>query len=88
MKPSVGRIVHYVSHGTPVREDGSQEYTSQCRAAIVTEVKYPGMDPGAGWVVGLAVLNPEGMFFNRNVPYALEGADPHAGSWHWPERVD
>ncbi|MEO6084704.1 MAG: hypothetical protein ABIQ18_16505 [Umezawaea sp.] len=36
--PSVGRIVHYVSHGTPVRPDGSQAYTSECRAAIVTAV--------------------------------------------------
>lgn len=38
MKPSVGRVVHYVSHGTPPRADGSQMYTSQCRAATVTEV--------------------------------------------------
>jgi len=37
-KPSVGRIVHYVSHGTPVLEDGTQAYTAQCRAAIVVEV--------------------------------------------------
>lgn len=37
-KPSVGRIVHYVSHGTPVREDGTQAFPSVCRAAIVTEV--------------------------------------------------
>jgi hypothetical protein len=36
--PSVGRIVHYVSHGTPVRPDGSQAYTQQCRAALITEV--------------------------------------------------
>lgn len=32
-KPSIGRTVHYVSFGTP-----GGEYTSQCRAAIVTEV--------------------------------------------------
>jgi len=36
--PSVGRVVHYVSHGTPVREDGSQAYQSVCRAAVITEV--------------------------------------------------
>lgn len=29
--PSVGRIVHYVSYGTP-----GGEYTSECRAAIIT----------------------------------------------------
>lgn len=32
-RPSIGRIVHYVSYGTP-----GGEYTSQCRAAIITEV--------------------------------------------------
>lgn len=37
-RPSVGRIVHYVSHGTPVRNDGTQAYTSECRAAIVTGI--------------------------------------------------
>lgn len=36
--PAVGQIVHYVSYGTPVRADGSQAYTSRCRAAIITEV--------------------------------------------------
>lgn len=30
--PTVGRVVHYVSYGTP-----GGEYTSQCRAAMVTE---------------------------------------------------
>jgi hypothetical protein len=35
---TVGEIVHYVSHGTPVRPDGSQAYTPACRAAILTEV--------------------------------------------------
>lgn len=67
-KPSVGRIVHYVSHGTPVRADGTQAYVGQCRAAIVTGVP---TDPPAGGEldVALAVLNPEGMFFNPGVPY-------------------
>lgn len=37
-KPSVGRVVHYVSHGTPVQPDGSQAYASECRAATVTAV--------------------------------------------------
>lgn len=33
MKPSIGRVVHYVSYGTP-----GGEYGKECRAAIVTEV--------------------------------------------------
>lgn len=83
MIPSVGRVVHYVSHGTPVREDGTQEFTSECRAAIVTEVdKDPFSD---GYVVGLCVLNPTGQFFNRGLSQDEDGKA--GGTWHWPERV-
>lgn len=64
-KPSVGRIVHYVSYGTP-----GGEYTSECRAAVVTEV---GDDPA---VVSLAVLKPTGMFFNQTVPYHDGSGNP------------
>jgi hypothetical protein len=87
-KPSVGRIVHYVSYGTP-----GGEFLSECRAAIVTDVP-----PDAGdHPVGLCVLNPTGQFFNLGVPY--HGGDPEhvdatpghptyrGGTWHWPERV-
>ena len=66
MKPSIGQMVHYVSHGTPPRGDGTQAYTSECRAAIVTELTSDPTDPGQ---VGLCVLNPTGQFFNRGVPY-------------------
>jgi hypothetical protein len=88
MKPSVGRIVHYVSFGTP-----GGEYESECRAAVITEVQD---DPQSS--VGLCVLNPAGQFFNRAVPYH-EGDAGHdhsgagiparsypGGTWHWPER--
>jgi hypothetical protein len=84
-QPSVGRIVHYVSYGTP-----GGEYTSQCRAAIITDLAQPDE---ASDVVGLAVLNPTGMFFNRAAYDAWDGndtgpgAEPQGGSWHWPERV-
>ncbi|MEU1496979.1 hypothetical protein [Streptomyces sp. NPDC005732] len=86
-QPSVGRIVHYVSHGSPVLPDGSQTYPSQCRAAIVTATDLnPDDTPEPGQVfVGLAVLNPEGMFFNSCV--LQDEQDHHGGSWHWPERV-
>ena len=75
-KPSVGRIVHYSSYGTP-----GGEYTSQCRAAIVAEV---GMVEGDDTMVNLVVLNPSGLFFN----VARQDEDDKAGgTWHWPERV-
>ena len=76
--PSVGRIVHYVSYGSPVQADGSQTYTSECRAAIITEVNTSD-------TVGLCVLNPTGQFFNRT---NVHDEQTHAGgTWHWPERV-
>ena len=82
-QPSVGRVVHYVSHGTPPRGDGTQTYPSQCRAAIVTEV--PVQVPEGSTVVSLAVLNPSGLFFNHGVPQDEQGHE--GGTWHWPERV-
>ena len=84
MTPSVGRMVHYVSYGTP-----GGEYPSVCRAAIITEVTGLFDEDGTdreytGYAVSLAVLNPEGMFFNRNVDQCDERK---GGTWHWPERV-
>lgn len=86
--PSVGRMVHYVSYGTP-----GGEYSSECRAAVVTEVHTAD-------TIGLGVLNPTGMFFNRNVPYGpaigsetngfsslCDGNEHEGGTWHWPARV-
>jgi hypothetical protein len=65
-QPSVGRVVHYVSHGTP-----GGEYGKECRAAIVTGL---AGDPNSPNKVALAVLNPTGMFFNESVDYH-EGAE-------------
>lgn len=87
-KPSVGRVVHYVSHGTPVRADGTQAFQPECRAAIVTEVcdNPDGVDPETGTpCVSLAVLNPTGMFFNRHL--VQDETTKAGGTWHWPERV-
>ncbi len=75
--PSVGRIVHYVSHGTP-----GGEYGQECRAAIVTEAPESGLDTES---VSLAVVNPGGFFFNQDCRHS-EGART-GGTWHWPERV-
>lgn len=58
-KPTVGRIVHYVARGSA---DGA--YPATCRAAIITG---PGEAP---YGASLAVLNPEGMFFNPDVEHS------------------
>jgi len=72
--PSVGRVVHYVSYGTP-----GGEYQSRCRAAVITEVETAD-------VVCLAVLNPTGVFFDTGLTRD-DGERPAGGTWHWPERV-
>jgi hypothetical protein len=60
VKPSVGRIVHYVSYGTP---GGEHER------------------------IGVAVLNPSGMFFHDDLPELDPAAHGYrGGTWHWPER--
>lgn len=88
--PSVGRDVHYVSRGSA---DGV--FRSVRRAAKVTEV-------GDDMRVGLAVFNPDGLYFNPltkdgGVAY-FDRANPREGvvfggdapgapgTWHWPER--
>jgi len=83
MKPSVGRIVHYVSYGTP-----GGEYTSQCRAAIVAAVPDPVTHPYGSDEedCDLVVLNPTGLFFNQECRHDEESKV--GGTWHWPERVD
>lgn len=80
--PSVGRIVHYQSYGTP-----RGEYTSQCRAAIVTEVANQDIEPG--WI-GLCAINPTGLFFHSLADGGCHYDDEapyRGGTWHWPERV-
>lgn len=72
--PTVGRVVHYRSYGTP-----GGEYDSACRAAIVTAVDESDN------VVALCVLNPTGMFFNDAVE--LDASGKLGGTWHWPEMV-
>lgn len=100
MKPTVGRVVHYVSYGTP-----GGEYASECRAAIITEVTPAGtlavdLSDAREDTVGLCVLNPTGLFFNRAVPHhggdvghdhtgeRMENMSYRGGTWHWPERAE
>lgn len=66
--PRVGDTIHYQAFGTP-----GGEYQSVCRAAIVTEKM------GEDGLLGVAVLNPTGMFFNR-VEYDDSGK---GGTWHY-----
>lgn len=92
-QPSVGRIVHYVSFGTP-----GGEYGKDCRAAVITEVSPESKGEGQE-IVSLAVLNPTGTFFNQGcVHHEAQGDDAGGwpgggalnhpgGTWHWPERV-
>lgn len=74
MKPTVGRIVHYQSFGTP-----GGEYKPEPRAAIVTQVSENGE------TVGLCILNPGGMFFQPATPHAPLDK-PWPGHWNWPPR--
>ena len=80
MIPTIGRIVHYQSYGTP-----GGEFLPEPRAAVVTEVE-PLEAERAHDVpkVGLCVLNPTGQYFNRSVPYSEH---PEPGHWNWPPRV-
>ena len=92
MRPTISRVVHYVSHGSPFLADGSQAFGKRCRAAIIADV-----DPDSP-AVTLCVLNPSGIFFHDATPYD-DGYDPASldtglchgreyagGSWHWPAR--
>ena len=76
--PSIGRDVHYMSRGSA---DGV--FASVCRAAKVTEV-------GPGGRLGLAVFNPDGLYFHpltKDWGVAHDGGEePAGGTWHWPER--
>ncbi len=89
MKPVIGRVVHYVSHGTP-----GGEYGKECRAATITAVNVTNDE----MTVSLCVLNPTGMFFNTQVhhePFGsptdddfkhqhCSGRHNRGGTWHWP----
>ncbi len=95
-QPSVGRIVHYRSYGTP-----GGEFEPACRSATVAEVG-AWMPNGVldeverdgrrfrtvsqEWqpeACHLVVDNPTGQFFNT-CPHDEGQA---GGTWHWPERV-
>lgn len=68
--PTVGRIVHYQSHGSP-----NGQHLSEPRAAVITAVHEDTVD--------LCVLNPTGMYFDQGTKFSVS---PLAGHWNWPPR--
>lgn len=81
MKPTIGRIVHYRSYGSA---DGT--YEPECISAIVTKVdgEVVNLLNERMWKVGLAVFNPEGLYFKTAC--TQDESQERGGSWHWPER--
>lgn len=72
MKPSVARMVHYLS------SDG------ECLAAVITGVHE---DEPRGTTVGLHVMPDEGFpYRSSGVPEGSPDGD--SCTWHWPERVE
>lgn len=78
VRPGIGDTVHYIAYGTPRGEYPEGAH----RAAIVTEQAGEGAEQAIN-VVGLCILNPEGLFFKRGVPQDQTGKRP--GTWHWQE---
>ena len=73
MKPTVGRIVHYMRYGTP----GGEHPTEVSPAVIVKVLDATTQE------CQLFVMNPNGLYFNPT-PYS-ETLKP--GHWSWPAKV-
>ncbi|GAA2418450.1 hypothetical protein [Mycolicibacterium llatzerense] len=79
MNPTVGRIVHYQSYGTP-----GGEHPSEPVAAIVTAVHENDVD--------LCVFYPNGLSFKQHVRQAVDPLSvpdvtySRSGHWNWPPR--
>lgn len=72
MKPTVGRVVHWVAAGHSL---GANTSTSTCRAAIVTEVT-------DDTTISAAVFTTRGTLFYTDLTYDANNA---GATWHWPE---
>ncbi|WP_201790366.1 hypothetical protein [Prescottella equi] len=80
-QPFVGQTVHYQSYGTP-----GGEYLPEPRAAIITEVKELDPVPEHGIpYVSLCVVNPTGLFFKEDLPFA---ETPTPGHWNYMPRTE
>jgi hypothetical protein len=78
--PSVGRVVHFQTYGTP-----GGEHLSEPIAAIITAVhdSDPAPEHGVPYV-DLFAIYPNGTSHKPNIRYADE---PTPGCWNWPPRV-
>mgnify|MGYP003441985767 CR=1 FL=1 len=94
MRPSVGRLVHYVNLG-----DKDGKYPPQVQAAVITGIyrivspdKRERINDGVGGPddlvsenVDLKVFYKTGLFDCENIP--LRGTSDQRGCWDWPPRV-
>jgi hypothetical protein len=82
MKPTIGRMVHYVPP-----QDCKGKTTLDLYAAVIVKVN-PGIQPagdygGCDETVELATLGPNSLYFQHGVPFAEELKPGH---WSWPKR--
>jgi hypothetical protein len=77
MTPTIGRIVHYQTYGTP-----GNEHVPEPTAAIVTGVK-PMF--GRHGRADLCVFYPNGLSYKLDVPVS---DTPKPGHWNWPPRSE
>jgi len=76
---TVGRSVHYMSHGSP---DG--RYKPEIRLAFITAVGDHGTETEENRIVSLYVVTPTGTFHDLACPFS-ETYQP--GHWSWQPRV-
>ena len=83
MKPSIGRIVHYVRGSVPDVPDAGMIAPSDHSAAIITQVwsetcvNLVVFPKGSPLDSSHAGVKTSVVFSNEGTPY----------SWHWPEQV-
>lgn len=83
MKPSIGRIVHFVFHGMDAAA------APRCYAAIITDVcdNPGGTDPETDTpCVDLDIRHRLYHRFVDHVPHCEDATQ--VATWHWPERVE
>lgn len=74
MKPTIGRVVHYIEHG-----GGGAGPDGDTFAALVVRVTYDGHRE----LVDLVAFSSYSVRHYHDVPFAEE---PTSGHWSWPPR--